>query len=206
MIDINLIPVALRKSGKENASLAINIPQEIILGVGVGLIFVMLTVHLLLGAVWFVGLGRLPGYRASWQKVMPDRAGLESMKAETRILRKRIKLISGITTKEIVLWAPKFNAISDDLPRGLWLKKMTLEKGALTMEGSVVSKSQNEINNVGLFLATLKKNNDFMKDISSLEVNSIERGRNNTVEVTDFTVMAKLIEIITPSSNETRHK
>jgi hypothetical protein len=45
-----------------------------------------------------------------------------------------------------------------------------------------------------MFLSALKQNNGFMKDFSSLEVNSIQRGKNNAVEVTDFTVMAKLNE------------
>ena len=63
MIDINLIPMALRKDGQGNAnSLKINIPKEILVGVGVGLVFLMLTVHLLLGVVWLVGIGRLSHY------------------------------------------------------------------------------------------------------------------------------------------------
>ena len=41
-------------------------------------------------------------------------------------------------------------------------------------------------------MSALKKNDDFMKDFSSLEVNSIQRGKRTAVEVTDFTVMAKL--------------
>ena len=97
-----------------------------------------------------------------------------------------------MTTKKTVLWAPKFNAISDHLPRGLWIRRMTLDKVGLTIEGSVVSTTQNEINNVGMFLSALKKNGNFMKGFSSLEENSIQGGKNNAVEVTDFSVMAKL--------------
>jgi hypothetical protein len=60
------------------------------------------------------------------------------------------------------------------------------------MDGSVVSKNQNEIANVGLFIASLKQNDAFMDDFSSLEVNSIQRGRDNSTEVTDFTIIARL--------------
>ena len=67
MIDINLIPAALRKKGTGDANaLKINIPQEILLGVGAGLVFLLLTVHLVLGAVWLIGIGRLSGYNAQW--------------------------------------------------------------------------------------------------------------------------------------------
>jgi hypothetical protein len=195
MIDINLIPAALRKNGKGDAqSLTVNIPKEILVGVGAGLMVLMLTVHVVPGVVWLAGMGRLAGYKANWQKVLPDKTILDSIHKEAGDLKKKFLMISDMTTKKSVQWAPKFNVISDVLPRGVWIRKMVLDKGSLTMEGSVVSKSQNEINNVGMFLSALKQNNGFMKDFSSLEVNSIQRGKNNAVEVTDFTVMAKLNE------------
>jgi hypothetical protein len=204
MIDINLIPVALRKDGKGNAnSLKINIPKEVLFGVGAGLLFLMVMVHLLLGAVWLMGAGRLSHYQAEWQKVLPDRVILDSINKESGDLKRKIKMISDMTVNKSVPWAPKFNAISDSLPRGVWIRKMTLDKVGLTMEGSVVSKSENEINNVGKFLAVLKQKDDFMKGFSSLEVNSIQGGKNNSIEVTDFSVMAKLIET---KSNEPRPK
>ena len=193
MIDINLIPAALRKNGKGNAdSLAINIPQEILSGVGAGLILLMVTVHLLLGVLWLAGMGRLFSDRANWQKLLLDKTILEAINNESKGLKKKINMIAGMTTKKSVLWSPKFNAISDALPRGLWLRRMTLDKTGLSMEGSVVSKTRNEINDVGLFVSALKQNNGFMKGFSSLEVNSIQRGKINAIEVTDFTVMAKL--------------
>ena len=183
----------MRKSGKGNAnSLTINIPKEILLDVGAGLVLFMVTVHLLLGAVWLIRFGQLSVHHLQWQKVLPDKTVLDSIHQESGDLKKKINMISDMTTRKSVLWSPKFNAISDDLPRGLWIRKMTLDKAGLVVEGSVVSKTQNEINNVGLFLSALKQNDDFMKDFFSLEVNSIQRGKANAVEVTDFTVMAKL--------------
>ena len=193
MIDINLIPAALRKNDKGNAnSLTINIPHNVLLGVGSGLILLVVTVHLFLGLVWLIGIGRLSACNAEWQKLAADKTVLDAIYKESGDLKNKIKMISDMTTKKSVLWAPKFNAISDALPRGLWIRRMTLDKTSLTMEGSVVSKNRNEINNVGLFLSALKQNNGFIKDFSSLEVNSIQRGKSNSVEVTDFTVMAKV--------------
>ncbi len=172
--------------------MTINIPKEILLGVAVGVILLMGTLHLLLGVVWLSGMGRLSSYKANWQKVLPDQILLGSMNEESGDLKKKINVIADMTTRKFVRWSSKFNAISDALPRGLWIRKMTLDKIGLVMEGSGVSKTQSEINNVGMFLSALKKNDDFMKDFSSLEVNSIQRSKINTIEVTDFTVMAKL--------------
>jgi Tfp pilus assembly protein PilN len=193
MIDINLIPSALRKNGKGDAdSLKINIPQEVLVGVGAGAIFLIVTIHLLLGVVWLVDMGRLSSSKAGWDKLSSDKTVLDSIHKEAGDLKDKIKVISGMTTKKSALWSPKLNAISDSLPGGVWIRRMTLDKVGLTIEGSVVSKSRNEINNVGLFLSALKKNNYFMKDFSSLEVNSIQGSRSNAVDIIDFSVMAKL--------------
>jgi Fimbrial assembly protein (PilN) len=192
MIDINLIPVALRNDGKGNAnSLTINIPKEILLGVGSGVVLFMGSVHLFLWVVWLIGYGHWSAHNVKWQKLVPDKTALDAIYKESGDIKKKINIIADMTTKKSVLWAPKFNTISDVLPGGLWIRKMTLDKTGLVVEGSVVSKTRSEINNVGMFLSALKKNDDFMKDFSSLEVNSIQRGKTNAVEVTDFTVMAK---------------
>ena len=187
LIDINLIPGASGKTVKTAASVSINIPKEMLLGVGVGLVLLLVTVHLFLGAVWLISYGQFSAHQAKWQTLLPDKKILDSINNESKDLKKKIGILSDMTTKKSVLWAPKFNAISDNLPRGLWIRRMTLDKAGLMVEGSVVSKTQNEINNVGLFLSSLKQNDNFMKDFSSLEVNSIQRGKTNAIEVTDFT-------------------
>jgi len=193
MIDINLIPAALRKDGKGDANaLKINIPQEVLIGVGAGVVFLILMVHLILGAWWLMGSVRMSQCNTQWQKVLPDKTALDSINRESGDLQKKINAIADLTTKKSILWAPKFNAISDSLPRGVWIRRMTLNKEGLTIEGSVVSKTQNEINSVGMFLSALKQSDLFMKDFSSLEENSIQGGQKNSIEVTDFSVMAKL--------------
>jgi hypothetical protein len=193
MININLIPAALRKDGKRNAiSLTVNIPKEILLGVVTGVVLFMGTVHLFLFVMWLIGFGQWTVHHAEWQKLLPDKTILDAIYKESGDLKKKIHMITEMTTRKSVRWSPKFNTISDVLPRGLWIRKMTLDNMELLMEGSVVSKTRNEINNVGLFLSALKQNEDFIKDFSSLEVNSIQRSKTSAVEVTDFTVMAKL--------------
>lgn len=193
IIDINLIPASLRKDGQGNAnSLSINFPKEILAGVAVGVVLLLLVVHLIFGMIWMVQNGRLAHSNAEWQKVLPDKTVIDNLNKESADLRKKINLIAAMTTDKVVLWSPKFNAISDSLPQGLWIRKMTLDKLGLTIEGSVVSRNRGEINNVGRFLFALKQKDDFMKDFSSLEVNSIQRGNSSSIEVTDFTAIAKL--------------
>jgi Tfp pilus assembly protein PilN len=193
MIDINLIPPVLRKnSGNGLSGLSINIPQEILWGVLGGVVCLALMVHLVLGALWLTSEGHLSFDKLQWQKVVSDKSELDGIYNKSRELKNKIKALSDITVNKIVVWSPKLNAISDALPRGLWLRKMLLDKTSMTIEGSAVSKNHDEISNVGNFVSALKKNAAFMKDFSSLEVNSIQRGNRNSIEVADFTIMAKL--------------
>src|ERR1039458_2799824 len=135
-IDINLIPASARRDGNRNANaLTISLPQEVLIGVGAGLVFILVIVHLLLGVIWMTGMGRMSVYQAKWQLVQPQKTALDAIKKETGDLKDKINTISDVTTKKMVLWAPKFNAISDALPRGLWIRRMTLDKTGLTMEG-----------------------------------------------------------------------
>jgi len=181
-----------KNSGGEASSLSINIPRETLTGIWAGVIALLVLVHVILGILWLVGVGHLTVCKNQWQKLAPDKKILDAIYSESKDIKTKYSLISGLTIQKQVLWSPKFNAISDSLSRGLWLRQMILNKDVLSMDGSVVSKSQNEIANVGLFIDALKQNEVFIKDFSSIEVNSIQRGRNNAVEVTDFTVMAKL--------------
>jgi len=101
-------------------------------------------------------------------------------------------MIADMTVNKTEIWSKKLNVISDGITRGVWLRKMVLDKGGLTMEGSAVSKSHEEISNVGNFVSALKKDEGFMSGFSSLEVNSIQRGKRSSMEVTDFIVTVKL--------------
>jgi len=184
----------MRKNGKEKSGLAVNIPHEILLGVGSALVLLIVTVHVVLGIIWLIGVGQLTARQMAWQKLAADKTALDAISDESKDIKTKMNMITGMTTKGSALWSPKFNAISDALPRGLWLKTMTLDKTGLTIEGSVVSKTRNEINNVGQFISALKQDNNFMKDFATLEVNSIQRSKSNSVEVADFTVLAKLNE------------
>ncbi|MDE1919894.1 MAG: PilN domain-containing protein [Candidatus Omnitrophica bacterium] len=192
MIDINLIPEGARKSGKAADAWAVNIPRDVLLGVGGGVVVLLLGVHLLLGAVWLAGMGRLSFYDAQWRRIALQKTAVDAVHKETADLKKKISAISGVTVDRSLLWAPKFNAVSDALPRGLWIRKMTLDKAGLTIEGSVVSKTRNEINTVSLFVSSLKKDKNFMKGFSSLENDTIQGSRDNSVEVTNFSIVANL--------------
>ncbi len=194
MIDINLVPITLRKKSGQGilSGLTLNLPQEILLGVGGGFVLLLLAVHLLLGSMMVVNLIRVGVSKAQWQELLPDKNALDAIGNEVKDLKKKMNTINDITTKHSIGWSRNLNVISDNLTTGAWLKRITVDSKALVIEGCVFSKVQNEIVTVGSLVSSLKKDDGFMKAFQSVEVDSIQRNKLKVTEVADFNVSVKL--------------
>jgi Tfp pilus assembly protein PilN len=189
MIEINLVPLSERK--KSTTALHLDIPREVLIGVGgVGLLLLVL-VHSLL----FVQLGIkgavLATQNSEWQKILPEKNNIDGLGTQIKDFKKKMSTITDVTSKKAMDWSRKLNTISDAIPKGLWLTRISLES-SLLIEGSVVSKNQNEIMIVGNFVSNLKSDAAFMKNFEGLEVNSIKRTKQGTTEIANFTVTGKL--------------
>ncbi len=194
MIDINLVPTALRKkSGHDMAFLVLlDLPPKVFWGIGGVLFGLLLTIHVLLLAAWGMEMIWFGGYKIQWEQLLPDKKNIDGIGNELKDLKKKMNAITDLTSKKVARWSNKLNFVSDALPKGVWLRRMVLDNNVLTMEGSAVSKSHSEIAAVGNFTAGLKNQTAFINDFTSLEVNSIVRGKKGNTEVTDFTITGKL--------------
>jgi hypothetical protein len=194
MIDINLVPLPLRKRSSHGflKGLSLNLPQDFLLGVGGGFVLLLLATHLLLGAVMLVNVIRVASVKAQWQGLLPDKNNLDIIATEVKDLRKKMTTISDITAKRSIGWSRNLNVVSDHLSSGIWLKRIALDNKALVMEGFAVSKIKNEVNLVGGFVSNLKKDQQFMRAFTGVEVNAIQRVKRGTTEIAEFTVTAKL--------------
>lgn len=194
MIDINLIPENLKKKRKSHMlPAALNIPQEAIIGLVGGLFVLLLLVHVVLQLIIFVKFAQHARYKNRWEKLSPEKEKTDLIVSQLRSNQSKIKSIEEITTSKRVTWAQKLNDISDSIPRGVWLNKISVEDKVVVIEGSAVSKIKDEmISMVGLFAANLKEQKNFMMDLTNLEVGSIQRRKSQVAEVADFTITAKL--------------
>ncbi len=194
MIVINLVPQHLRKRSARGvlSSIGLDIPQEILLGVGGVFITLLVVAHVLLLAAQSAQGMRLGLVKVRWEKLSPDRNRIDAIGTELMGLRKKVANIIGLTSTGTGPWSRKMNVLSDALPKGVWLKKISLDNGALTLEGSAFSKTQSEIVTLGNFVANLKKEEAFADDFSSIEVQSIQRSKRGPTEVADFVITAKL--------------
>ena len=194
MIDINLVPENLRKKRKSQILPAnLNIPQEALIGLVGGLFVLLLIIHVVFQLIIFMKYAQHSHYKSQWEKISPDKEKVDRVSNEMRMMQGKIKSVENITSSKRVVLAPKLNDISDSIPRGVWLNKITLEEKVILIEGSAVSKVKDEmISMVGTFASNLKAQKKFMGELNNLEVGSIQRRKSQNTELADFSITAKL--------------
>ena len=109
-----------------------------------------------------------------------------------RALNSKYQAVAQITGGDRVLWSPKLNEISNQIPRGVWVSKIALNPEMFFIEGSAISKYQDELINVHRFTSNLKKQQLFMGDLTDLELGSIQRRTENRIDIADFLITTKI--------------
>ncbi len=193
MIEINLIPANLRKKDKRGSeALAfMNLPKEFVLGCLTLFILILFIMHASLLGLWLSKSARHNLSQSQWNQMAGDKMTIDTIDKQLKDLKAKIALISKNTSKNSIIWSQKLNIISDSVPKGVWLRKISWTKNDLLIEGNAYLPSQ-EIAIVGNFVSSLKKDKEFMKDFKSLELNSISRIKKGATEVADFSISAKL--------------
>ena len=192
MIDINLIPPHLRKKEKSRLLGKVNIPLEVIIGCGGGLLVLLGIVHVLL---LFVNIGKLAQHKTlqkQWETMRPGKENVDSVVNEMRVFQGKYKAIEDITGKSGLSWAQKLNILSDNLPRGVWLKKIALNEEILFIEGSAISKEITEIISIHHLTSNLKADDHFLEYFTDFELGSIQRRKIKNVEIADFVITMKV--------------
>lgn len=194
MIDINLVPEQFRKRRRSEllSGGVFNIPREVLVGIGGGILALMFLVDGLFFAVKIIKFLEYQHVKSIWQDIQPDKTTMDTIKQNLQEVQKEVKAIKDITDGQSSLWSQKLNALSSSLPKGVWLRKVTLTDKQLFIEGSTVSQGQSEVINVGSFVSNLKKDADFMQDFENIEVDYIQSRKTEGLQVSDFTILAKL--------------
>ncbi len=194
MIDINLIPDQMRKRRKSDffSGGVFNIPREVLVGIGGGILVLMFFID---GLFFFAKIIKFMEYqhvKSKWQVIQPEKSAMDTIKQNLQEVQKEVKAIKDIMDGQSSSWSQKLNALSNSLPKGVWLRKITLNEKQLFIEGSTVSQGQSEIINVGNFVSNMKKDAQFMNDFESIEVDYIQSRKTEGLQVSDFTILAKL--------------
>lgn len=193
MIKINLMPDRLKK---KNRGISLNIPQLpreiLILIVGAVGLFLVLAHLLLIGRLIMQKI-RLSGVRLSFQQIEAPRKQADVLKEEISKIEARVNSYAALTDRaKQIIWAKKLNQLSDFLPSGMWLTKLSFLDKQLNIEGSAISKRGEEMVLVGKFTSALKDDASFAKEFKSIELTSIDRKSIKNVEVADFVILVNL--------------
>ena len=189
MIEINLLPEELKADLKKQApSPALKQAKAIaffILGL-------LVLLHLGLMGILAVNSVQLNALNVRWRTLQPKLKLVQEFKGEGIVLSQGANSIQQLVSKRLA-WSKKLNRLSLDLPSGVWFNEIsaTLKK-EFTIKGSVVSLKKEEMLLINQFIDNLKKDADFFKDFSKLEISSAQSGEIGGYEVNDFVISGAL--------------
>lgn len=172
--------------------MALNLPKEAIIGLVGGLLVLLVLAHVILQAFIFLRFAQQASIKQKMDKIQTDKTNVDRVVTRLRALQAKVQSIENLTVSQRILWSQKLNDLSDSIPRGIWLTKMSLEARVLLIEGSAVSKNQNEMISPNNFVSLLKAQERFVADLSTLEVGVVQRRKVLSTEVADFSITAKL--------------
>lgn len=194
MIEINLVPPELKRTKKAKAILGgFDLPLEVVIGLGGGLIILLVFVHIGLLLINFGKIGEHKKLQAKWSEISPDKERIDAVINEKRTLESKINDIKKITEGDTVQWSQKLNILSNRLPRGVWLKKVALTDEMFFIEGSAISRQKQEMLSVTNFTSNLKKDENFLKDFADMDLGSIQRRTIKKIEIADFLITMGLV-------------
>jgi len=171
---------------------SIVLPRETVIALMGGALFFLLFIHAVLQFVIAIKFVQIKRYEKQLAQIAPEKANADRIVQELRVLQAKVKAIENVAGQEKLLWARKLNAISNVLPRGVWLTRLTFQDGILIVQGSAVSKSKNEMSNVHNFTSSLKNDPLFNKNLGNVELGLIKSRKINTTQVADFTISADI--------------
>jgi len=193
MIDINLSPPNLRKKHKKKMLPGgINIPLEIVIGIGGGLFMLLVLVHIGLLMTNIYKLSKKNELDKEWQKILPQKENVDEILKGVRLHQKKIKEMESVFEKTNIPWAQQLNILSDSLPRGVWLTKVALIEDTFFIKGRAISWQKEDKINVLSLISNLKKEEKFTEYLSDLELDSIQSKQIGKTKVNDFLIQVKL--------------
>ena len=192
MIEINFLPPQLRKKRKTSnfVSRSIVLPRETVIALTGGVLFFLLFIHAVLQFIIAIKFVQIKRYEKQLTRIAPEKSNADRVLQELRVLQAKVKSIEGVAGQRKISWAKKLNEISNALPRGVWLTRLTFQEGILIIQGSAVSKSKNEMSSVHAFSSNLRNDPSFSGNLNNTELGLIKSRKINTTQVADFTITA----------------
>ncbi|MFA4992155.1 MAG: PilN domain-containing protein [Candidatus Omnitrophota bacterium] len=187
MIEINLLPEELQK--KKRFSFNLNLePSKLMVygGGGIAGLLVLLVLLLFLGS--FIRGIQISGLDKKEKAFAPKMAEIELVNKEITDVKTKMGALNGVTVRKF-LWAEKLNQLSDLVPPGAWFTRVRTDpENRFIIEGSVVSRGEEEMASVGKFMKNLKDDQKFFRDFTNIKLESVQRKNKDGVDMLDFKI------------------
>lgn len=189
MIEINLLPPERRKKTLE-------LPKFPLLPVGMGILGILVTVNFTLGLMVGRRNAQIKRLTEEWELNLPLKQQADAISSTINELRTKKEVMDSLIGRRF-LWSKKLNLLSDLIPRGIWLTRLSLdEKGDLrflTLEGVAMPlKGQEMVTLVTKFMDALKEDKEFFEGFEAIELGPIKRKKVEKIEVMKFTLVCQL--------------
>lgn len=169
------------------------LPRENLILLTGGILCFLILIHVFLVGALIIQKVRLSSLSKSWQKIAPAKTRADGLKEEIAKIENRLRSFDAATNQsKRIIWARKLNQLSDFLPSGVWITKLSFLNEKFIIEGSAISQRGEEMVMVGKFTSALKNDSVFAKDFKDIELTSINRRLIKSVEVADFVITASL--------------
>ncbi len=131
-------------------------------------------------------------------KLMVDLLSVKKLGKFRDGLAERLEVLQTLIDRR-VYWTLKLNELTKVMPKGTWLRRISLEERSmergriversLTLEGGAYSTDKSkEMEMVNGLLPTLRDDEPFFKGFQTIELSSIKKGKLGEFEVTNFTI------------------
>jgi len=188
MIEINLLPEEQRAAKK-----SAGIDPKLFLFAAPAVLVIFILAHVYVTSRLLVNKFQLTGLEANWKKLEPQRKQLEVLRREYDVSLEDAKMMQDIIGKRIN-WSEKLNKMSLNLPSGIWFTEISLSSKDLSLKASAVSLQKEEVNLINRYIDNLKKDENFSRDFSGLDLGSVQRKTIGGYDVVDFTLSGKIKE------------
>lgn len=193
MIEINLLPPAMRrKTRKRVLAGGFHFPLEVVIGLGGGLLMLLILVHVVLLGVNILKMAKYKDLQSQMDLIEDEKNEVDGILQKVRSIKNKKKDLSKIILDSQILWSQKLNLVSDDLPRDVWLKRVAFSDDVMFVQGSAISRQNNEMVSVHLFTAKMKDTPVLQDDFENFELGPIKRRSIGKIEVVDFMLTAPL--------------
>ncbi|MCR4336280.1 MAG: PilN domain-containing protein, partial [Candidatus Omnitrophica bacterium] len=173
---------------------SLNVPRERIIQALGGLVIFLIFIHVILQGLITMQAITHKKYQREAEDMGPASIKAQAVIQEVRKLQGKVKSVHEVVGEKKIFWSQKLNAVSDQIPRGVWLTKIHLDENDFLIYGSSVSKNKDKMVGIHQFVADLKKNPSFLKNFKRIDLRIEDRMIQST-EIADFTISVEVEKI-----------